>query len=130
MTPQRFLAFPQGSKLVLDEPGRWSGLLAKLEGKRIQVTVEPVRAKRSGSQNRKLFACYKEGLAGMEEYTGHTVTEVHEAYKQLYCPEKPVELPNGKTVMVKSTRLLTKDEFSAYLERVMAEFASYGIEVL
>ena len=102
--------------------------MARLEGKRIWVTVETVGTKRSLSQNRKLWASYKEGIAGLEEYSGHSSQEIHEFLKLEYCPETEVVVAGVKR-MVKSTRLLDKDQMSAYIERCVAFFAQLGIMV-
>lgn len=128
MTAQRFLAYPSAGKLILDEPGRWSGLLAKLEGKRLLVTVEPAKRKRSLKANSKLWVSYKEGVSGLEEWTGHSTKEIHEFLKLEYCPEHEVVVC-GVRRMIRSTAILTPEDFSAYLERCLAFFAQQGIEV-
>lgn len=140
MKPAVMLAFADEGRIRFDSPGQAAGLLAKLQGERIRVTIDQPPTLRSLAQNRKLWATYsgalsevkrkyKEALLGGEEHTGHTKDEVHEALKVLYCPEKPVVLPGGEEIMVRSTKLLTKEEFSAFMERAMAHLAGYGINL-
>jgi hypothetical protein len=129
MAATRLMAFADQGRLIFDEPGRLAGILAKHQGQRLRVTLEKPPSLRSLQQNKKLWAMYREALLGMEDYSGHSETEVHEALKVLHCPEKRVILPGGEEVVVRSTKLLTKEEFAAYLEKCMATFASYGVVV-
>jgi len=124
----RFLALAQNGKLHFDQPGTVSGFIAALDGKRIEVTIQRLRVKRSLPQNKKLWASYREGIRGMEEYTGHTEKELHEFLKEEYCPPTEVVV-FGQKRMIKSTALLDREQFSAYLERCLAFFASHGIDV-
>jgi hypothetical protein len=124
-----FLAFADRSRLIFDEPGRVSGFLASLSGQRIEVKLRKHSPRRTLPQNRLLWATYRQALLGMEDYSGHSTAELHEAFKVLFCPEKPVVLPGGEEVMVRSTKLLTVEEMSAFIERVLAKLAEYGLEV-
>lgn len=122
------MAFADRGRLHFDEQGRVAGFLARFQGERLRVTIEKPPTLRSLAQNRKLWAVYKDGCLGMADLSGHTKDEVHEGLKELYCPEKPINLA-GQAVMVKSTKLLTKPEMSDYLEQCMAFFAKHGVEI-
>lgn len=124
-----FSAVVKEGRLIWADPGRAAGYLARCKDKRLKVTVELDTPRRSLKANAKLWATYHEALAGMEGYSGHTPDELHEAFKVLFCPEKPVPLPGGKVVMVKSTKLLNAEEFSTFLERVLSMLASYGVHI-
>lgn len=141
MAAVTLMAFSDKGQLWFDEPGRFAGLIAKYRGERLRVTIEKPPPLRTLQQNAKLWATYDDaakqmkeqlydqGCVGMAEWSGHTKEEVHEGMKQLYCPEKPVTLPGGRVVMVKSTKLLDVPEMSEFIERCMSDFAQNGIRV-
>lgn len=127
--PVHLAATVKEGRLIWSDPGRAAGFLARCAGKRLKVTVEIDSPRRTLSQNAKLWATYRDALSGMQDYSGHNEDEVHEAFKTLHCPEKPVSMPGGKVVMVRSTKLLTVEEFSVFLERVLSMLASYGVHI-
>lgn len=53
-----------------------------------------------------------------------------EYFKQRYLGSKEVLLPNGKTITaLRSTADLTTDEFSEYLDKIMAWSVEHGVNV-
>ncbi len=63
----------------------------------------------------------------ISQHTGHTVAELHEAYKKLYLPKRLIEV-NGKQVyLTGSTSKLTKNEMTEYIMRIGVDAADYGI---
>lgn len=141
MTATRLMAYADKGQLWFDEPGRFAGLMAKLKGERLRVTIEKPPSLRTLAQNALLWAThttaalqvkeklYEEGIAAMEEYTGHSKEELHEIMKARYCPEKEIAVPGWEPVLVKSTRLLSSQEMSEFYERCVADYAQHGIEV-
>lgn len=88
--------------------------LRSFEGKRVQITIEKFKSKRSDRQN-ALWWVY---MAILANETGHTKEEIHELCKGMFL-KTPLELVNKVTGEVHkmesrkpTTTTLTKDEFS------------------
>jgi hypothetical protein len=127
-SPVKLLGFASKGRIVFDDRGRVAGLLAKLEGQRLEVTIQKHVPGRTLAQNRKIWAVYRDGLLGMEEYSGHSATEIHEFLKQEFCPPT-ITVVFGKAVSRRSTTLLSVAQASVYIERCMAWFAQHGVDV-
>lgn len=123
---ERFSGFVRGGKVRIDQADRWKALLAHLEGKPIEVSLGRLRQNRSLKANRRLWgaAVYEP----ISDWSGHTKDEVHAFLKEMFCPLKPITLPNGEEVMVRSTKLLDNQEFSEYMLRCEAWGAQQGVE--
>lgn len=96
-------------------------------GKPLAVSVAEHRAKRSGEQNRRLWALLNE-IAEQAMLDGkHYSTEAwHEMFKRQFIGVE--ELPGGGTVGI-STTTLNVEEFGAYMTRLEAWAAqNFGIE--
>lgn len=79
------------------------------------------------SQNRYLWGvCYPT----LSEWSGHDPEELHEHLKDRFLEREQRELPNG-TVMVihPTTRTLTVEQFSAYVDRVVRWAAEQGVRI-
>ena len=81
-----------------------------------RVEITPHRAKRSGEQNKLLWALYTEIAKG----TGHTAEEIHEALKIKLLPRRQITVGDQVLVIPGSTTKLDTSEFSDYVERVQA----------
>lgn len=96
------------------------------------VTLEPYERRRNAEQN----ALYWSRLQEISEVWNeggvyYTKDGLHEAFADALLPKKEVQIPGGKTKLVrKSTTELTVAEFSDYLERIAAWAAQKGIEFM
>jgi hypothetical protein len=87
---------------------RAAEIISTLPEGRYEIEVVKRRVKRSGAQNRLLWAIY----TAIADATGHTPEEVHEACKAKFLP--PEVLVSG------STAKRDVAEFSDYVERVQS----------
>jgi hypothetical protein len=115
-------------QLVLAEPARWRGTLAKHEGRMVTVTLGPVRRGRSISQNNYLWGVVYKSIA---EWCGHTEAEIHRAMKlQFLKPPPPLVLPTGEELAQEATTTtLSIEEFSDFVSKVVAWAANCGVYV-
>jgi hypothetical protein len=80
------------------------------------VEIREQRSKRTGPQNRLLWAIY----TAIADATGYTPEEVHEAMKAKFLPPRAVALGKEEVEVPGSTAVLEVPEFSEYVERVQA----------
>lgn len=99
-------------KVVLDDRWAYVRHLAHLEGKRVEVIVQPWRKARSDQQNAYYWAVV---ISLISEETGYTSEEAHESMKMLFL-RVPGE--KGMPDRVKSTKDLNTAEFSEYVESI------------
>ena len=119
----RHAARVKGGQLILANPVAWRAAVARHEGRDCWVTVVRQQHNRTMSQNRYYHGVVVSEIAG---YIGESSEETHEALKARFLPARHVELLDGKTLdMPASTRLLSVDEFSAYIEQVKAWAAQW-----
>ena len=105
------------------DPVAWRAYLARNRGRDVWVTVRRQQHTRSMSANAYYWGVVVDSIAG---YIGESSEETHEALKARFLPARHVELLDGKTLdMPASTRLLSVDEFSAYIEQVEAWAAQW-----
>lgn len=110
-----------GGLLVLDQPKAYAAHLRSLRGKHVEIVAKQRRQKRSNQANRFYWGHV---LAELAEATGYTKDEAHDALKFQFLREEG----DGPLVKVRSTADLSVQEFSEYLERVMAFGAeTFGI---
>jgi uncharacterized protein Veg len=102
-----------GGLLVLEKPKDYNRAVRSLAGKHVELTIRKRKTKRSSQQN-KFYWSYV--LVEMMDATGYTKDEAHEALKYEFLREDG----DGPLRKVRSTTSLTVEEFSAYVERVMA----------
>ena len=111
-----------------------TALMALELTKPLAVTVKPHRRKRTNPQNSTYWWRWNAVAGEIANISGHTVDEVHEIAKALFCPVKPkrFNLPSGEEIVVavRSTTLLDTLEMSAYMERCCAWAAEeFGVEL-
>ena len=83
--------------------------------KRWKITVEPFVKRRSNSQN----GLYRIWIDQIAKETGHDNDELHEMFKEKFCPTKTVII-GGESTEIRSTKYLTTSEMSQFMERVLA----------
>lgn len=111
----------------IDYGGKIAILSAKLAYKRHEgkpVTIVLGKKKRSTKQNNYYWGAV---LPTISDHTGHTVNELHEAYKKLFLPRKLITV-NGKQVyLTGSTQDLSTGGMVEFIMRISAEAAEMGI---
>jgi hypothetical protein len=104
------------------------------KGEKMLVTVKKYRKPRStgkewetGNQNGYYWSVV---LPIISEWSGHTVDELHEIYKAMFCPKKRYKMKNGREVVINvGTSELNTVEFTEYVERIRAEVAQDGVVI-
>jgi hypothetical protein len=110
-------------QLVMADPVAWRTLLARQNGREVVVTVTRVQHLRSLPQNRYYHGVVVDMIAG---YIGESRDETHELLKSRFLPVRRVELLDGQFIeMPPSTRLLTVEEMTAYIEQVRVWAAQF-----
>ncbi len=115
-------------KFLPDDPVKYQGRLARLEGRRVRVSVGRVQLGRSLPQNKYLWAVV---YGTLSEWSGHEPEELHEFCKDKFLASgEQKRLPNGE-VMVgpPSTKGLTVEEFSKYVDQVVRWAAEQRVYV-
>ena len=87
--------------------------ICSLEGKALDVTVEKHRIKRSTPQNSYLWGVVYEVIA---RHTGYTGDQVHDLMRYKFLRVEDGRTPGMYTIT--STAVLTKDEFSEYVDQI------------
>jgi len=114
-------------KFQPDDPAKYQGRLARLEGRRVRVSVGRVQSGRSLSQNKYLWAVV---YGTLSEWSGHEPEELHEFCKDKFLPSEQKQLPNGEVmVQAPSTKSLTVEEFSKYVDAVVRWAAEQRVYV-
>ena len=90
-----------------------------------RVEVKQHQEKRTLSQNKLYFAV----LTEMANETGHTKEEMHEAMKRKFLPTTVITLADEEIPVTAQSSKLAKDEFSKYVEKVIA-FASSDLGIM
>lgn len=113
MTP----VFPgtiHAGKCVIDNPDKLTAYLHRLEGQRVELTIEKTTFKRSGNQNRYYWGVCLKLIA---DHTGHSVDDIHELMKSLFL-KQPIWIRGKFIPSVRSSTRLDTLEFEDYLEKV------------
>lgn len=104
----------QNGKFIPANLEIFNALLRKHEGKEVEVTI--TRPKRSNEQNRLYWGVV---LYYIAQHTGYTENELHELFKQKYCPKKIIKIAGQNTEVPRSTAELTTDEFTRYINDIV-----------
>lgn len=110
-------------QLVLADPVAWRAAVARHEGRQVWVSVVRQQHNRTMPQNK-----YYRGvvLAEVANYIGEGRDETHELLKAKFLPARTIELLDGKSLeMPPSTRLLSVEEFTAYIEAIRVWAAQF-----
>jgi hypothetical protein len=111
-------------QLLVRNPAKWRGYLARFKGRDMIVRAEPERYGRSLKANSYLWICY----TILAEWSGHEPEEIHEALKSRLLPKRQVVLKGtGEVLEIPgSTRLLDSVEFADYVSKVKRFAAECG----
>jgi hypothetical protein len=112
-----------------DDGSRWFGALRALSGKRVSIEIGKERVIKSMSMERYLHAVVYRTIA---DATGNDQDDVHEGYKRKFLSwqNRSTTLPSGDVVpLPPTTRTLSNDEFRTYLDQVIADASTMGIEI-
>lgn len=110
-------------ELRLSDPVAWRAAVSRHRGRQVWVTVVRQQHNRTMPQNRYYFGVVVDLIAG---YIGEGRDETHELLKAKFLPARDVELLDGQRLtMPPSTRNLTVEEFTAYIERVRVWSAQF-----
>ena len=123
-----FRGYVDGGRFKPDDPVRWAGRLAQLEGKRVQFSVKREQTRRTISQNSYLWGVV---YATLSEWSGHSPEEIHQHLKHKFLPAGPAKrLPDGEELVTEpSTAGLSVEEFAAYVNEVVRWAAEHGVYV-
>lgn len=107
-------------KFTTHTPAQRSAALRYIEelpsGKVYDINVTLHRERRTLDQNR----LYWLWLAAISAECGHTSEELHAYFKAQYLTHRTALVFDEPTPMEVSTRALSKEEFTAYIERIQA----------
>jgi len=137
MTPKlTYFGRVDSGKLILTNRARFDQELPLFEGKRVEITVQKAKRRRSLQQNRYLFGCvYVCALQGLKDagFQDLTVEDVHEFMKMRFLPggKEIVSPETGEVVTIaRSTSTLSTTEMMSYIEQIAqfcAEFLNTAI---
>lgn len=124
---ERFGGCVRGGRVVLDNSTHYNGAVARLEGKRVTLTVAKEKKARSLTVNAYLWGVVYQTIA---EWSGHDAEEIHEALKEKFLPEQGLLLPTGEELKtIGSTARLDSVDFSDYVAKVKRWAAENGVYV-
>lgn len=126
LPPVSFHGVSDGQTFVPDERGRWLGWCAKYKGRRLTITAEAERVRRTNAQNRRYWTLI---VPTYQEWVGElNKLQAHEDLLS-YFNQGDRLLPTGEVKTVtKRSKDLTKDEFSAFMTRCEVGLAQMGLE--
>lgn len=107
--------------------------LSSLEGKKIQVTIEKLKRKRTsgkshekGNQNGYYWQTI---IPIVADYSGEHPNDMHEILLSLYAPRVPKEvLGQTHLTMIRSSKMTTI-QFSEYCDVIIQKMAEFGIVI-
>lgn len=109
-----------------DSPIRWRAVLARHEGRRVEIEIGREYNVRTLKQNGYYWLMV---VPHYGEWAGEEKDEAHETLKSLHLMVEKV-LPTGEVIRKPgSTRKLNRVEFAAYVERVCTWLAQQGVYV-
>lgn len=98
------------------DPVAWRSYLARNKGRDVWVTVRRQQHTRSMQANAYYWGVVVDSIAA---HIGESAEETHELLKQKFLPKRSIEILDGRQLeMPPSTRLLSVEDFAAYIERV------------
>ena len=115
-----------GRRFLPDEPGRWIGFLARYKSRRLSVTAEAERIRRSPKQNARYWSLI---VPMYQEWVGEE--DKLQAHEDLLtqCNTSTRILPTGEIIStVRRSRFLSVEEFNDYTTRVEMWLAKHGCE--
>lgn len=114
----------KSGQLMIDEPVRWRAWLATAQGKRVTVTLERQRSRRSSEANRRYWAALVPFVQEvLEQRTGQPFTKdsAHLFLKLAFAGHVEVVMVGGQVVTLpRSTAKMSTPEFQKYCQRIEA----------
>lgn len=110
--------------LILADPTAWRAACARHRNRQVWVTVVRQQHNRSMQANKYYWAVVVETVAA---YIGETREETHALLKAYHLPSRSIETLEGKILdgVPPTTRTLSVEQFSQYVERVKVWAATY-----
>ena len=94
-----------------------------------EVTVKPYRKTRSPSQNNLMWVWLEEGGDHVREHTGMDKDDIHDFFKDKFCPVSTITL-GGEVAERKTTTTLDTAQMSRYMEDIRSWcFTTLGISL-
>lgn len=123
----KFQAKIEGGRFVFYQPDKFKRYVTTSfkEGQDVTLSVSAYKKTRSLKANSYYWLI----LTVIADSTGHTPDEIHETLKQLHLPKRFIKYGQKEVELPPTTSTLTTDEFSEYLEKIIAEATSLGINV-
>lgn len=120
---EHFGGTAKGGLVTFDDPLRWKAVVARHEGRRVQVTVRREQLARTLAQNRYYWAMV---VPIFSDWSGYEKDEAHDVLKALFLKVRKT-LPTGEEIEVPgSTAGLTKGQFKEFVDRVARFLADNG----
>jgi hypothetical protein len=113
---------PEG-KLSLDKSPQFKDYLRGLAGKRVQLTVEKYRKKRSPDQNAWYWGV---AVKLISQHTGYDPQEVHLALRYEFCPKVII----GNVAVPRSTTKLDTMEFGENMMERVVRWAAERLQIV
>jgi len=120
------------SKLVVLEVGRWAGVLARLKGKAVEVSITAEPRTHTRSQRGWYRASIvPEVAAFLSEAKGYPISkeQAHELLKQAFIGIVTVEVGGIALTVGISTKTLDPGQFSDFCTGILAHFAGLGLVI-
>ena len=109
-------------QLVLADPSSWRAAVARHRGKDVWVSVVRQQHARTLPQNRYYWLLVQE----VADFIGESRDATHDLMKDQFLPKRDVELLEGKRLtMPPTTRTLTVEQFTAYIEAIKVWSAQF-----
>lgn len=110
------------------DPLAWRQYLARQKGRDVWLTVVRQSKPHTSNQRAYYWAVVVDMVAAS---IGESREETHELLKAKFLPEREIELLGGKKLtMPPSTKLLSTEEYSAYIERIRVWSAQWlGVSI-
>ena len=122
-----FRGIVKAGRFVPDDIVKHRGWLAKVEGRRVIESIKREQHARTMSQNRYYWGVV---LAVLSEWSGHEAEELHEHLTDKFLAREQRQLPNGEVMTPTArTSVLSIEEFSGYVDRVVRWAAEQGVYV-
>jgi hypothetical protein len=99
--------------------------LLSLSGKRITISIEKYKKKRSNEQNAYYFGVIVKIIS---DHIGYTTDEVHELLKESFLGTKEIKIGDKTSKVPNSTTKLTTSDFMAYIEDIQ-RFAAEKLDL-
>jgi len=137
MTPKlTYFGRVESGKLILTNRARFDQELPLFEGKRVEITVQKAKRKRTSAQNRYRWGCVYHCARTALIDSGNipatfTLEDVHEICKDLFITEgrEFVNPLTGEVRILKSTKEFTTTEDAAYTDEIIKMCAFLGVVV-